>query len=467
MRTKDYDDFYLHALLERSNVYWLKGESRNYLEDIKKGYEKAGHTGSSTDRMMFRIQEADYIFSKGEFTEAANMYASLYRKFEKAGEMQYAARCLSNIGFCYGRLGSLKKEIEFNRKALALYSEVNDISGKAYCLNNIAAYYYKRGDYEKQLNFLNNALEAFQSIGHKMGEALCLNNLGALYNKTGDIDKQIIYFRQSLKIRESIGFTQGTALLYNNLGMVYGKKGNMEKHLYYLQRAIDIYSDTGNKWGLALVYNNRGYVCSKTGHFDCGYTYLKKAYSLCKDISDANRLVSVLENLCSLYYEQDKLALGNECLIELKALSGKIDTPETAFKYKYCRTLKQLKEYCMKERKLNRKSAMSAADSILSDSAKLCRNKESAMARLLAGRFFLLLHEYERASGHFAKAKELIKQTGDALILNEIDMHCLKMLQMELEETGECSLRRKIRSYENKIDQFLISANSLMKEEER
>lgn len=43
-----------------------------------------------------------------------------------------------------------------------------------------------------------------------------------------------------------------------------------------------------------------------------------------------------------------------------------------------------------------------------------------------------------------------------ALFLNEIDIHYLKMLQAEFEETGCGTIKKKLKRYENRIDRFFI-----------
>jgi len=151
---------------------------------------------------------------------------------------QALATCYNIIASCYNQLKEFKYALEFNRKALSIRIESDNLKGAAVSYNNIANVYTELSQYDSAISNLHKALNIRKSIKENWGSTL--HNLGDVmvaqkrYNEAGD------YYYQSLERKKLENDVEGLPLTLNGLGKVLIRKGAFVNAVEYLNQADSI-----------------------------------------------------------------------------------------------------------------------------------------------------------------------------------------------------------------------------------
>lgn len=175
------------------------------------------------------------------------------------------------------RAYNIEKAINYYKKSLEIFTELNKTSLKKHVLADIGMLYTERlignksENIEIAINYMEQATEFFKNEHeNELLVAECLNNLAIAYrnrfegNKSKNIEKSIEYYKQSLKIFEKNNnlFNIATTLL--NLGAAYSDKfsgnyaKNIEKSIKYLEKARHIFNSINDEFGIANTDQNLG-----------------------------------------------------------------------------------------------------------------------------------------------------------------------------------------------------------------
>ena len=131
-------------------------------------------------------------------------------------------KAFSGLGNVYLEKGDLKKSLEFHKKSIGIFQELNEISLQTEIDKN------EKKDENLGLFNLEIAME--------------FNNIGKIYEKAGDNAEAIKYYEDSLKIRRKIlgGFHPEIIHSLKNLSKINEKMGKMEKAFELLQETLVI-----------------------------------------------------------------------------------------------------------------------------------------------------------------------------------------------------------------------------------
>ncbi len=147
-----------------------------------------------------------------------NICNSLIDKIEKPEEREIREAGLLNIrASCFSHAGEIEKAICYYKKALDIYSKINDISGKAVIYNNLGGILYKEGLIEEGISMLKKSREIDKNIGSYLGYAITCNNLGEMYMLLYNLEESEKYFLEYLSVNKKIRNRLGDG--YGNLGL--------------------------------------------------------------------------------------------------------------------------------------------------------------------------------------------------------------------------------------------------------
>ncbi|WP_420318256.1 CHAT domain-containing protein [Ekhidna sp.] len=201
------------------------------------------------------INEADNLFSSGQFNEAYELYKeSADQFFEKGENVSYIAAHVKMVE-CQIEAGNpfLAKSLSENTLDFIQKEAPDQLQLKAKCLTLLGLSYLNLGRNDEALESLLEAASAFTEEETE-AKADCFDALGLVYKNIENNELAIQYHEQAFVMRRKLFGASSieVANTYNNLGRVYLNTDPLQS-LIYFNRASGIYEDKlGNSSRRAL-----------------------------------------------------------------------------------------------------------------------------------------------------------------------------------------------------------------------
>ncbi|MBN2667754.1 MAG: tetratricopeptide repeat-containing sensor histidine kinase [Bacteroidales bacterium] len=186
----------------------------------------------------------------------------------------------SNLSICYRRLNILDSAIYYGKKALKLYSQIDDIQGIA------------RTE----------------------------NNLGNLFRDL-DFTTALKHYDAALTIYKQLNDNEKIAILENNIGYIFVQTKQYIAAIDYLKRSNDYFTANHKNAYLLLNLNNLGYALMNNDNYNLAEKYLLKALNTNK-LEDETK-VSTLLNLGIVKNFQKKYFQAEKYFLEALSISNK------------------------------------------------------------------------------------------------------------------------------------------------
>lgn len=197
--------------------------------------------------------------------------------FSEVGSDNEIGEVYNNMGAIYIQLGSLKKAAELNDLAIKYLKESDKKRTLAYIYNNTAVINYKLENFTKAEDYVLQALRLYQEVDDQKGRIRTINTYGSLLKKNGDTLKAIDKYKEAINQCKKLSFTQVEAVAHNNLGVTYMQLFNYEKAIKHLNKALSLLQEINYQYGIANTYHSLGELYFKMEQYDKAEEYLNKA----------------------------------------------------------------------------------------------------------------------------------------------------------------------------------------------
>ena len=160
-----YEDPASEALIsDKANAYLGLAYSLNQLErvdealvEMAKAIELYKQDGFSFQDDLLRAQAE--MFSKvGNWQAALECQLEAVRLNEIEGDQKFLGLSFQNAGNCLGELGKFKEAIENHKKAVAIYTEAQELDEVGNCFEKIAEFSLEIGEYVEAIAYGQRAL---------------------------------------------------------------------------------------------------------------------------------------------------------------------------------------------------------------------------------------------------------------------------------------------------------------------
>ena len=243
---------------------------------------------------------------------------------KQINDIKGEADALYNRGGIYIYSGKYDTALINFKKALSIYTKINEKKSIVKSHIGIAVTYWKISDYNKALSYNKKALEVSNEIQYKEGKALAFNNLGLIYNNLGDYDKTLQYFIKSLKLFEELKSDSQAGVLIN-IGVIFAESLNeYEKALYYYFKALKTVKKKMSK-KTAVVFCNIGNVYTKMENYEKADEYLNKALKLYKQFDDKNGIAYIFMNFGIIFEQKGNYELSEENYLKSEEIFTEIN----------------------------------------------------------------------------------------------------------------------------------------------
>lgn len=229
------------------------------LERLERLSEQTGYSLGMAQAGYFR---AALHINDGKYGQAIERYLKTLPPARQAGDSDFEAEVLNDVGFCYRRLGDNERGEDYYRQSLKIREGIGNLMGVAESLSNLGLLYVQTGRKAEAERYLYRALEIEMRIGDKIGAGYTLVNLGFLMNDRKAKDEAERLFRLALGIRSEIGDMLGLGYCYLQLANVTDDAGRAEE---LAEKSHICFSDAGDIDGQLQAKLSRAEILLKAG----------------------------------------------------------------------------------------------------------------------------------------------------------------------------------------------------------
>ncbi|MDD2197719.1 MAG: tetratricopeptide repeat protein [Bacteroidales bacterium] len=231
------------------------------------------------------------------------------------------ATLLRGAGLHFREISEYSKSIEMYRKALDIYSSIDNVLGISQCNLNLGNAFFSMGSFDSALKYYYKALEHFNSSNNNIGIADCYNNIGSVLKEMESYDKAMEYHTLSRDIYEELlakpegnsveAIKGGLAYSYNNIGIIHWYKDSYEQALKNYKKSLELKQALNDLNGVAQAYNNIAILYASQDRFENGIEYFQKGLDVYLNTGNRIGQASVHGNLASLSLIMSKSAVSD------------------------------------------------------------------------------------------------------------------------------------------------------------
>jgi tetratricopeptide (TPR) repeat protein len=258
---------------------------------------------------------------------------SLGPNVEKSLELTERAIAMSRkTGFQYGLatglnikgntlrlVGNTSEAVPVLKEALHV-SEVNNFrNNAANVLNNLANVYDDVGDYQSAFKTYEQAVQMYGAMKDSLNMAHTYGNMGIVMHHLRNYEKANVYYFKSIDLLKALHEPVGA--LFAEVAGNYIEQKNYPGAFDILFRNLKIADSNDREDALPVTYMNLGLCYDQVGNNDSALYYYLKAEELYKIKEDAANESALLNDIGSVYIEQNKLGAAEKYSMEALALA--------------------------------------------------------------------------------------------------------------------------------------------------
>lgn len=297
----------LHAAVA-SNLHIL-GDSEAAIQAVEPALALTDEVDDPERTASVQRTAGVVFWQMGAHDRALEHYLAALEASHSAGDVIGAARAAGNIGNLHNSMGNWEEARAFHRQALAGFEEVGWREGVAGTLVNLGALSARiaqtheqagetaraRAEHEKNLEYNRRALALFEALGNPRGIAYAADNIARALIHLGRVEEALGPYRRSLELRREIGDTAGVvnSLLTGADAMLVLDRP--QRALELLDEAEDLVPGD-NRGMLTEIVDKRVEAQESRGDFEAAFRAQRRLMSL-NDAQAAEDLAARVEQL--------------------------------------------------------------------------------------------------------------------------------------------------------------------------
>lgn len=155
------------------------------------------------------------------------------------------ARGLRGLARVEGRLGLHSRAVPRLERALALFTELGDDTGRANTHRSLGWESEQRGDLPGALRHNQRALDLFRTLGDRAAQAGVLNSVGWYHALLGEHRRALTHCFEALAMLQDLGDRHGQALTWDSIAYAHHHLGRHPHALLAYRNALALLRDLG------------------------------------------------------------------------------------------------------------------------------------------------------------------------------------------------------------------------------
>ncbi|UWX56450.1 tetratricopeptide repeat protein [Maribacter litopenaei] len=222
------------------------------------------------------------------------------------------AAALKALGSSYHYASNHERALEYKKRALNAYEDLNDMPMVGVMLNNIGNGVSVMGDEKGAIPYFEKSLKISEDFENHNMIAITSFCLGRSYVRLGQPEKGVPYFNRSLKISKNITKAPKTEMwALNGPGNAYNKMKLPKMAIPLLDRTIKISDSINRKADKAVAFDYRATSYELSGNFEKALQD-SRMFKLVSDSIAALERLDEIERL-AVAYETEKRKPKSSC----------------------------------------------------------------------------------------------------------------------------------------------------------
>lgn len=178
----------------------------------------------------------------------------------KDGYVKERGRICTFIGALATSQGDYESGDAFQKRGIALYSQIDDQWGVAASWNALAVATCVRGNFEEAEAYFEISLRYWRRLPDPVSTARCLHNLANAAKMRRDFPRAKAALDEATSIFRELGDITGAAWSINQSGDLELEQDRIESAHDLYREALDIFRRTDDRWGCARSLADLGYI---------------------------------------------------------------------------------------------------------------------------------------------------------------------------------------------------------------
>ncbi|MFD7940131.1 BTAD domain-containing putative transcriptional regulator [Streptomyces sp. NPDC059755] len=206
------------------------------------------------------------------------------------------ARGLRGLARVEGRLGLHSRSVPRLERALELFTELGDDTGRAHTHRSLGWECDQRGDLPGALRHNRFALGLFRTLGDRAAQAGVLNSVGWYHAQLGEYRRALTHCFEALTMLQELGDRYGQAATWDSIAYAHHHLGRHPHALLGYRNALALLRDLGVPYVEADILVRVGDTHLATGDHDGARTAWQQALVLLRSLNhpDAERVEALL-----------------------------------------------------------------------------------------------------------------------------------------------------------------------------
>lgn len=206
-----------------------------------------------------------YLAPHGLWQDQRAVQETALAAAERADDPAGQAMACRLLARAHSRLGGADAAEARLRRALDLYTALDDTAGRAQTLHNYVELCFMAGRSAEALRHGNEALRLHRLSGNRDGEARTLNAIGWLHASEGAYARAIDSCSQALAHQRRTGDHNGQAATLDSLGYAYHRLAHYDRALASYDEAITLFRASADRYHEAETLVRLGETHEATG----------------------------------------------------------------------------------------------------------------------------------------------------------------------------------------------------------
>ncbi|MFJ1812752.1 MULTISPECIES: BTAD domain-containing putative transcriptional regulator [unclassified Streptomyces] len=206
------------------------------------------------------------------------------------------ARGLRGLARVEGRLGLHSRAVPRLERALELFTELGDDTGRAHTHRSLGWEREQQGDLPGALRHNQFALGLFRALGDRAAQASVLNSVGWYHALLGEYRHALTHCFEALTMLQQLGDRYGQAVTWDSIAYAHHHLGRHPHALLGYRNALALLRDLGVPYVEADILVRVGDTHLATGDHEGARTAWEQALVLLKGLNhpDAERVEALL-----------------------------------------------------------------------------------------------------------------------------------------------------------------------------
>ena len=237
----------------------------------------------------------------GQHPRAMKWCITAVEQAERAGDDTKAAKevladALRVIDWAKMDLGLLEEPVNWER-ALALFEEIDDLSGQARMLNILGMFAYFRGTGMRPCQLYRRAQATHRRTGNAVQDAFYIFNIGEIALDQGHLDEAEEQFETASRAWRAAGYRSGAADVKGKLARIATARGRYGEALSLFEEAIKELREVGSHADILEAQAHMTECLLLSGEPDAALVMVDEALALAKSLGGTPPQMTILQRV--------------------------------------------------------------------------------------------------------------------------------------------------------------------------